>query len=225
MKKAFFSTFLFILFLLTLSVIYLSFFGYETNKFNEIIKSEIKKTNKNISLDFKKISVLLDIKEFILFVRFINPNINYNTIPIPLKSLRTNIDLEFFTKKKIAVKKVILSTEYLEFNKIKPLLKIANFNLDNLKSIKKGKFQIKDLELEFDENFKLKTDFIVKGDINQTNIKISDKFEVTNLFSNFLYKNNYFHLNEMSWDLNKNKISKKEFFNGDLKFKKIKKKF
>ncbi len=223
MKKAFFSTFLFILFLLTLGVIYLSFFGYETNKFNEIIKSEIKKTNKNISLDFKKISVLLDIKEFILFVRFINPNINYNTIPIPLKSLRTNIDLEFLTKKKIAVKKVILSTEYLEFNKIKPLLKIANFNLDNLKSIKKGKFQIKDLELEFDENFKLKTDFIVKGDINQTNIKISDKFEVTNLFSNFLYKNNYFHLNEISWDLNKNKISKKEFFNGDLKFKKIKK--
>ncbi len=225
MKKAFFSTFLFILFLLTLGVIYLSFFGYETNKFNKIIKSEIKKTNKNISLDFKKISVLLDIKEFILFVRFINPNINYNTIPIPLKSLRTNIDLEFLTKKKIAVKKVILSTEYLEFNKIKPLLKIANFNLDNLKSIKKGKFQIKDLELEFDENFKLKTDFTVKGDINQTNIKISDKFEVTNLFSNFLYKNNYFHLNEMSWDLNKNEISKKEFFNGELKFKKIKKKF
>ena len=78
----------------------------------------------------------------------------------------------------INLKKLLNSSllrKYLEFNKIKPLLKIANFNLDNLKSIKKGKFQIKNLELEFDENFKLKTDFTVKGDINQTNIKISDK--------------------------------------------------
>ena len=37
MKKTIFSTFLFILFLLFLAVSYLSFFGYETEKFNELI--------------------------------------------------------------------------------------------------------------------------------------------------------------------------------------------
>ena len=63
MKKAFFSTFLFLIFVVFLSVVYLSFFGFETSRFNKLIKSEILKSNENISLDFEKISILLDIKK------------------------------------------------------------------------------------------------------------------------------------------------------------------
>ena len=111
MKKTLFSTLLFILFLLFLGIFYLSFFGYETNKFNQIIKSEIKKSNKDITLDFEKISVLLDIKKLVLFVRFVNPNLDYHKIFIPLRSLRTDVDLEFLTQKKLVIKKVILSTK------------------------------------------------------------------------------------------------------------------
>ena len=77
MKKVIFSTLLFILFFLSSGIIYLSFFGYETDRFNSIIKSEIKKSNKDISLDFESISVLLDIKKLVLFVKFINPNLYY----------------------------------------------------------------------------------------------------------------------------------------------------
>ena len=119
MKKTIFSTILFILFILFIAIFYLSFFGYETNRFNQIIKSEIKKNNSNIELDFEKISVLLDVKKFVLFVRFINPNIYYYKTSIPLKSLRTDVDLEFLTQKKLVIKKVLLSTMYLDFNKIK----------------------------------------------------------------------------------------------------------
>ena len=65
MKKTIFSTFLFFLFLLFIAISYLSFFGYETDKFNKIIQSEVKKSNKNIALDFEKISILLDLKKLI----------------------------------------------------------------------------------------------------------------------------------------------------------------
>ena len=75
MKRAIFSTFLFILFLLFLSITYLSFFGFETDRFNSVIKSEIKKSNSNVNLDFKKISILLDLKKIILFVKFTDPKI------------------------------------------------------------------------------------------------------------------------------------------------------
>ena len=51
MKKTLLSTFLFILFLLFISIFYLSFFGYETDKFNKIIKSEIKKSNNEAILN------------------------------------------------------------------------------------------------------------------------------------------------------------------------------
>ena len=77
MKKAIFSTFLFILFISSLSIIYLSFFGYETDRFNKIIKSQIKESNKDLSLNFEKISFLLDIKKLVLYVKFINPNLYY----------------------------------------------------------------------------------------------------------------------------------------------------
>ena len=132
---------------------YLSFFGYETDRFNEIIKQEVKKNEKNLTLDFDKISILLDIKKLTLFVRFINPNINYLNVSIPLNKLRTDIDLESLIEKKIVVKKIILATKILDFDSVKPLIKteIENINLDSVKS---AKFTIKNLELELDKNFK-----------------------------------------------------------------------
>ena len=120
MKKTIFSTFLFILFLLFIFTFYLSFFGYETAKFNNLIKSEIEKSEKNVSLEFEKISILLDIKKFTLFVKFINPKLYYFEVPVPLKSLRTDINLKSATEKKVGIKKIILSTDYLSFKEIKP---------------------------------------------------------------------------------------------------------
>ena len=108
MKKIIFSTLLFFLFLTLTTIFYLSFFGYETDRFNKIIQSEIKKSNNNVNLNFKKVSILLDIKKLILFVKFIQPNLEYHQTSIPLRSLRTDIDLEFLTEKKLDINKVIL---------------------------------------------------------------------------------------------------------------------
>tara|TARA_A100001011_G_scaffold398423_1_gene502817 strand:- start:3870 stop:5699 length:1830 start_codon:yes stop_codon:yes gene_type:complete len=222
-KKTIFSTILFILFILFIAIFYLSFFGYETNRFNQIIKSEIKKHNSNIELDFEKISVLLDVKKFVLFVRFINPNIYYYKTSIPLKSLRTDVDLEFLTQKKLVIKKVLLSTMYLDFNKIKPVFMKIGFKEENFKNIKTARFQIKDLNLQFDENFKLKKDLSVGGNIKDANIKISNKYNINNLIANFLYEKESFYLNKTSWSFNQNKNVDRDFFDGKLNVKKIKK--
>ena len=192
MNKTIFSTFLFILFILFLATFYLSFFGFETDKFNKIIKSKINESNNNVTLDFEKISILLDIKKLTLFVKFLNPNLNYDQTVIPLKSLRTNVDLDFLNQKKIIIKEVIVSTKYLDFKNIKPILIKTGLKENNFKNIKKARFQIQDLKLEFDENFKLKKDLNVKGDIKTANIKISEKYEIKNLIGNFLYKKNSF---------------------------------
>ena len=219
MKKTIFSTFLFIIFLLFLSIFYLSFFGYETNKFNQIIKSEIKGSNEKVALDFEKISILLDIKKLTLFVNFINPQLNYLNIPIPLKLLRTDLDIKYLKNKKIVIKNTILTTDYLDFIKIKPLLNEINLNIENLKNIKSAKFRIKDLKLEFDQNYKLNKDFVVNGDISTANIKISDEYEIKNLNSNFFFKKGILNLNNISWSFNDTKNSKKEFFDGKLNIK------
>ena len=155
MKKTIFSTFLFIIFLLFVGTFYLSFFGYETNKFNYTIKSEIQKSNQNLNLNFDQISILLDLKKLTIYVKFLNPNINYYKIPIPLNSLRTDIDLKPLLNKSLSIKKILLSTEQINFDTAKLLLKNLQQNDDIFKNVKKGRFQIKNLELEFDENQKI----------------------------------------------------------------------
>ncbi len=220
MKKTLISTFLFICFLLFVSIAYLSFFGYETNRFNEIIKSEIKKSNKNINIDFEKTSILLDIKKLSLFVKFISPIVQYHDVQIPLSLLRTDIDLEPLIKKKLGIKRIIIATDYLDFKKIKSLNKKINLELDNLKNIKSAKFKVKRLELEFDEDFELKDNFSLSGNIRDANIKITNEYEIKNLIANFFYDKNNIYFNKISWNLNKSSNSDREFFNGELKLKK-----
>ena len=224
MKKSIFSTFLFFVFILFISIFYLSFFGYETGRFNKQIKSEVKKSNDNLNLDFEKISILLDLKKLVLFVKFINPTVYYHQVSIPLRYLRTDVDLEFLTKKKLVVKQVFLSTKYLNFNEIKPLLKKIGLKEMNIKNINSGKFQIKDLKLEFDDNFKLKKNFSVAGDVSSANIKILDDYEIKNLIANFLYEKKSFNLSKASWSLNEqNAKDYKEFFDGEINIKQVKK--
>ena len=104
MKKFFLSIFLLLLLSFVFLISYLSFYGYETDRFNNIIKSEIKKNEKNIDLDFKKISILLDIKKLTLFIKFIDPEVEYQSAKIPLDTLRANIDLVSTLKKKVGIK-------------------------------------------------------------------------------------------------------------------------
>ena len=224
MRKTIFSTFLFILFLMFIGLTYLSFFGYETDRFNEIIKQEVKKNQKNLTLDFDKISILLDIKKLTLFVRFIDPNINYLNVLIPLNKLRTDIDLEPLIEKKLVVKKIILATKILDFDSVKPLIKteIENINLDSVKS---AKFTIKNLELELDKNFEINKNIKFDGVINSANLKISKNFEVKKLVSKFSYDNNNFVIDQASWNLNNLSNSEKEFFDCKIKLKKVKNSF
>ena len=219
MKKIIFTTFLFLLFILTISLLYLSFFGYETSRFNDVIKSEIKKNNKEIVLDFKKISLLLDIKKLTLFVKFINPNLDYKKTSIPLNSLRSDIDLEPILEKKIGIKRLVLSTNYLDINEIKPLVKKEYLNNETLKRITKGELKIKNLELNFDKNLNIKDNFIVNGKIKNINIQINNKQKIKNLLSDFSYKKNIINFKNASWSLNGFNKKAVIFNNSELSFK------
>ena len=217
MRKTIFSSILFLVFIILVLVSYLTFFGHETDKFNKVIKSEINKNNSKINLNFEKISIKLNPTKLKLFIEFINPNLNYLKKDFPLALLKTNINLKFLTEKKIVINEIILTTQYLELNKIKPLLQKANINNENLKLISDGKLKIKNLNLKFDENFNIKNNYKVNGDINSVNIKFSDEYEIKNLVSKFSYTRGSIIFTDMSWSLINNENKKSEFLNGDIK--------
>ena len=216
MKKTLFSIIFFLGFIILLSVSYLTFFGHETDKFNKIVKSEINKSNSNISLDFEKISIKLDPINLKLFIKFINPNLNYSKINLPLTLLKTNINLEFLIEKKIIINDITLSTKYLDLEKLKPLLKKININNENLKLIKSGKLKVENLNLKFYENLNIQDNYIVNGDINTVNIKVTDEYEIQNLISTFTYRQGSLLFKDMSWDLINKKNDKNKFLNSQI---------
>ena len=219
MKKFFLSIFLLLLVSFIFLISYLSFYGYETDRFNNIIKSEIKKNEKNIDLDFKKISILLDIKKLTLFIKFIDPEVEYQSAKIPLDTLRANIDLVSTLKKEVGIKKIIVETKYLNLDSIKLVankLKLDQFNQSSLNKIKKLKVKINS-EFTFDENYKLADDFVLNGIVKDTEFIHNNNHKISELNFRFSYFNKQLKIKNLSSKYNAISIK-----NGKIDFYKSK---
>ena len=219
MKKFFLSIFLLLLVSFVFLISYLSFYGYETDRFNNIIKSEIKKNEKNIDLDFKKISILLDIKKLTLFIKFIDPEVEYQSAKIPLDTLRANIDLVSTLKKKVGIKMIIVETKYLNLDSIKLVankLKLDQFNQSSLNKIKKLKVKINS-EFTFDENYKLADDFVLNGIVKDTKFIHNNNHKISELNFRFSYFNKQLKIKNLSSKYNAISIK-----NGKIEFYKSK---
>ena len=86
MKKFLIFLFVSIVILFSSLIFFLSYYGYQTDRFNKIIQSEINNNKKEVNLEFDEISILLDIKKLTLFVKFINPEVEYNSLKIAYRS-------------------------------------------------------------------------------------------------------------------------------------------
>ena len=219
MKKLFLSIFLLLIVSFVGLIFYLSFYGYETDKFNNIIKSEIKKSEKNIDLNFEKVSILLDVKKLTLFIKFIDPKVEYQSATIPLDMLRANIDLVSTIKKEIGIKKIIVETKYLDFKSIKPAisqLKVDQFDKSSFEKIKKSKIKINS-EFSFDQNYELGDNFVLTGIVKDTEFIHDKNHKISELNFYFSYKNKQLKIRNLSSKYNEINIS-----NGKIEFYKTK---
>ncbi len=203
MKKFFVYSFFIIVICFSSIFFYLSFFGYETDRFNQIIKTEINNSKKGFSLDFEKISILLDIKKFTLFVKFLRPEVEYKTLKVPIKTLRANVDLNSLIKNKVSIKNVEIETNFIELNSIKKsaldLLNVS-FYKDYLNKIIKSKFKISS-SFNLNDNYNVKN-FILSGEIKNTDYSINSNNKITNIKLNFVFKDKNIKVNSLSANLN-----------------------
>ena len=65
MRKFLIYFFVSIIIFFSSSIVFLSFYGYQTDRFNKIIQSEINNSKTGINLEFDEISILLDIKNLV----------------------------------------------------------------------------------------------------------------------------------------------------------------
>ena len=66
MGKFFLRFFLFILIIGIFAIIFLSYFGLETDKFDDLIKNKANEVNRYVKLEFKETKIHLDLKKMLL---------------------------------------------------------------------------------------------------------------------------------------------------------------
>ena len=105
----FFSRFLLLLLVTVVSlIIYLSYFGINTDKFDDLIKNKANEVNQNVELEFQKTKIHLNIKELNLVVKLQNSKVLIRGNAIDLSKLDLFLSLKSFFSSDFLLKELKL---------------------------------------------------------------------------------------------------------------------
>ena len=203
-----------IFFLIVFSLVYLSIFGIETNKFNNQILNKVERINKDIKFELKKIKIVLNLFSLRLEAKTIGPkliDVRSNNI-IDLESIKTEILISSFFSDDLKIENIEISSKSLEIKNLITFLRSFYKNpelyiLDKI--IKKG-YLIADIKLN-PNNSEQKNKFEIKGFLKETKLKFPGNIDIEKLNFIFEAKSNNLVIKDLNFSLS----------NLDLKSKKI----
>jgi hypothetical protein len=203
-------------------IIYLSTFGIETNKFNTQIEKKISERSKNLEVELKKIRLTLNPLNFRVNAKTIAPKVSYKKNILHLEYIEAQISLFSLLKNQIVSSKLKISTRSISFRDLITFARAVSnkpelFILE--RAIKKGQIII-DIDLNFDETGKIKSDYEIKANLKDGKIKLFKNYNFDNI--NFLLKvnNNIFNFKDIKFVKNNSK-----FFSESIKIIKNKQNF
>ena len=142
MVKFFLRFFLLVLIFVVSAVIFLSYFGLETDKFDSFIKSKTNEINENVKLDFNKTKIHLDISDLKILLKLQNPKVLLKNDEINLSKLDFFLSLKSFYSSDFLLEKANVA---FEKNDIKDLTKITNIFLPKIINKKLNKILPKEI--------------------------------------------------------------------------------
>ena len=164
--KTIFRILILILVPIFLLILYLSFIGIETNKFNNQIQIKVKEIDKNLGLELNKVKLTLNPLKLRLNAKTIGPSIIIKENKIELENIKTNISLKSLFINEFSLEKLEISTKTIE---IKDLLSFYNsvYQVPEIifleKIFKVNGYLIANIKLEFDQDRKMKDNYVFKG--------------------------------------------------------------
>ena len=224
-----------ILGLFTLFIAYFSYFGISTNKFNSIIKEQIKKQNNELDIDLKKVRLHLDLRNISIKIKTKNPKIILNNSKdIELKEISSSIFLSSYIKNKFAIKNLSIKSKNNEISSYINFYRLTNNSIQLIllnQFIKSGVAQI-NADLNFDEFGKIKNNYNITGKISNAKLQINNKKNIKKLNFNFSIKDKNYNLEKIFFSIDKinfnseflniQKRKNKFFVKGNLKNEKNK---
>ena len=201
-----FTTFVTVIFSI---IIYLSIFGINTKYFNNKIKSQILNINKKVNLELKNVKFKLNPLDLSINIKTIEPKIFINNSKLELESLKTNVSLQSFFNKEFSIDDLQISTKTIKLNDLIFLARSFKktpelFLLDSV--IKEG-FLVGDININFDNNGKIKDDYEIKGFIKKGKLDFLRSYSIDNLSLIFNVNNEEYYLKEVKGFFNQIKLT------------------
>ena len=111
MGKFFIKFFSISLLALFIIIIFLSYYGLETSRFNTLIKSKANEVNNNIRLEFEETKIHLNIKESNLIVKLHDPKVLIKNDEVDLSKLDLFISLKSFFSSRFSLTRAEIAFE------------------------------------------------------------------------------------------------------------------
>ena len=164
-------------------IIYTSYFGIETNKFDTIIKEKANEVNENVKLEFNKTKIYLSPTELNLVVKLKNPKVLIRNNEFNLSKLNLFLSIKSFFSSNFLLKRAEVA---FAKNHIKDLTKITNIFVPKFVNKKIDKIFVKgkiegEFVIPFDPDGNIRDDYGFSGKILDASINISKEFNIKNL--------------------------------------------
>ena len=96
--------------------------GFETNRFNSLISSEIQKFEQNLKIDFQTLKIKIDFKKFNLFLSTNKPKAFYYNVNIPIRELKVYVDFKSIIKTKPKASRIVIAFNKFKIEEIKKII-------------------------------------------------------------------------------------------------------
>jgi len=215
--------------ILLILIFYLNIYGINTTQFNSFIKKEINSYNNQLDIELKKVKLILNLKDFSLSIKTLDPLLLYENQSIKLKELSTNLSIKAYLDKNFVIQKLFVKSDE---NEVKNLIKIYKsiknspqlYLLD--KMFKKGLITA-NIIINFNEAGEINNDFSIYGTLTNTKIKFLNEnnlndlnFEFKIKKNNYILKNILFEFKDIGFESDQIKVNQKKgsyIINGNLK--------
>jgi len=209
MIKGLIKTLLTIVFILITLIVYLSFFGIKTDKFNNQIKKSALEINNKINLKLSDVTYLLNLYNFSINVATKNPQILIDNSKIKINIIKTNISLKSLISDQFSIDDLQISTAKVKINDLILLARTIHntpqlFILNTI--VKEGNIEA-DININFDDQGKVKSDYLIKGLVNNIRLDVLNKSSVRDLNFSFHISKNKYSLNKINAEFNKIKFN------------------
>ena len=200
MKKIIYSFLLITLSLIIFIIIYLSTFGVETSRFNNVLINEIKKKNSSIDLSLNKIKIKFDLKKVQIYLSTTEPKIVYQNIKIPITDIKIYSKISSILKSKSEVSQAIFSLKNFNIKDVQKLavrIKPSNFKTYLLNNLNNGKIKKLQIDVKLDKDLKF-IDYKVNGSVKKINISLLDGLLIQDINLNFISDKSLTLINSIS---------------------------